>query len=153
MSVALLLVMASYDPFSLNLRQQTAVLLAGLNILPPSTLASTTDDTPSTSTISPPTPTSSPYDFLPLSHLLPLYELAYGPCASSRPSSPETIVDVLSDLLEVGPLTMRVAHLFRPLLMVLMARWIDRVRGGKDEWVRRVVAGSLLAEGVEEVWP
>lgn len=143
--------MATLDPFALNLSQQTAVLLHGLNILAPSTQH--TDNGPSTPPL-PPTPTSSPYDFLPLSHLLPLYELAYGPTASSAGAcSPEQIVDVLSDLLEVGPLTMRVAHAFRPLLMVLMARWIDRVRGGKDEWVRRVVAGSLLAEGVEEVWP
>lgn len=146
---SLVMATSSFDPFSLNLKQQTSTLLARLHILSP---PSAVDVEPSTL---PPLPTTSPYNFLPLSHLSPLYQLAYGPCAGSSPSAstPEEVLDLLSDLLEVGPLTLVVAELFRPLLMVLMARWVDRVRGGKEEWVRRVVAGTLLAEGVEEVWP
>jgi hypothetical protein len=119
-----------HDPFQLNLRQQSAALLEYLHI-------------PSSSSSVP--PTASPYAFLPLSHLVPLLP--------DSNVSPEEFVDVLSDLLEVQPLTAKIAELFRPLLMVLMARWADRVRGGREEWVRRVVAGSLLAEGLEEVWP
>lgn len=130
------------NPFALNLRQQSTALCAHLRILP-SSAAILTD---------------SPYAFLPRSHLDLLLAVAADAQQGSNPSTrstvtPEDLIDVLSDLLELPPLTAKVAELFRPLLMVLMARWVDRTRGGREEWVRRIIAGASLAEGIEEVWP
>lgn len=125
--------MATHDPFQLDLKRQAAALLRALHITDANS-----------------TPTSSPLASLPLSHLQPLADVAF----SEKPTtSPEALVDVLADLLEVRPLTLRVAELFRPLLLVLLGRWIDRSRGGREEWIRRVLAATLLAEGVEQIWP
>lgn len=121
------------DPFNLDLAFQTASLLRSLAIDGESNLS------------------SSPLASLPLSHLEPLARLAFA--QDSTNISPESVVDLLSDLLEVQPLTLAVAERFRPLLPVLLARWMDRTRGGRDEWIRRVVAATSLAQGVEQVWP
>ncbi|CED83314.1 AAA ATPase containing von Willebrand factor type A (vWA) domain [Phaffia rhodozyma] len=127
---------ATFDPFALNLRQQAHALLTHLQIPE-----------------SPAPPTSTPFPFLPLSHLQAVHHVAYTPEQVVPDMTPEAFVDVLSDLLELQPLAEKVAEIFRPLLMVLMARWLERARGGRDEWVRRLSSGVLIAGCIEEVWP
>lgn len=119
-----------FQPFALNLAQQARALLQHLHI---------------TRQLD-----KSPFLFLPFSHLHVLQHVASTP---NPTLTPQAFIDVLSDLLEIQPLAEKVAELFRPLLLVIMARWLERMRGGRDEWIRRISSGVLIADCVEEVWP
>jgi hypothetical protein len=125
-----------YDPLSLSLPRASLSLLEALHLSPEA--VSSSASTP-----------SSPYPFLPLSHLAPLYAVATG----TQAFAPVEFVDVLADLLEIPELGIEVARCFRPIIMLLLGRWIERSRGGRDEWIRRVSMGAKLAEGIEELWP
>lgn len=117
--------LALRDPLAFDLRQAVANFLARLTL----------------------SPAHPPPAFLPPAHVEALLAVANGQ-SPAREALP-----LLADLLELQPLTQLVAESFRPIVEVLAGLWVDRTRGGKEEWTRRVVAGSLIAAGAEEVWP
>lgn len=84
---------------------------------------------------------------VPAEHL----EVLRSVTTSSTP--PRAALPVLADLLELPHLTAIVAECFRPIVELLAASWLDRARGGRDEWLRRVQALALLSDASEELWP
>ena len=92
-------------------------------------------------------PGSAGTPVVPPTHLAALLAVA------SSEAEARSALPVLADLLELSHLTTLVAECFRPVVELLAASWLDRVRGGRDEWSRRVQALSVLAGAIEELWP
>lgn len=124
------------DPLAFDLRQAAANFLGRLALSPSSSTDAAAADGSSSS---PPV--------VPAAHLAVLFAVASG----AQPAN--AALPVLADLLELSHLTQLVAEGFRPLVELLAGLWLDRTRGGRDEWVRRIVAGALLSASIEEIWP
>jgi len=116
------------DPLSFDLAQAVNALLGRLALDPAAS-------------------SSTSAAVLPATHLATLLAVANG-SAPARAALP-----VLADLLELAHMTGLVAEVCRPIVELLAASWLDRARGGRDEWHRRVAALALLANAIEELWP